>query len=108
MSGYAAAAAGRYYQEAYTQGDVCWDEWRARMDESRTAVARFINATPDELALVANTSVALNLAVQMLEPGEVVLIRDDFPSITLPWLHHRFPVRFVQGDAEGVVSLDRI
>jgi selenocysteine lyase/cysteine desulfurase len=108
MSAYAAQAAKQYYDESYTRGDVCWNDWLARMDESRSAVARFVNASPDEVALVANTSVALNLAIRMLEPGEVVLVRDDFPSITLPWLLNGFPVRFVDSDPDGVVSLDRI
>src|SRR5262249_49454529 len=101
-----AQAAKRCYDETYTRGAVCWNDWLARMDESRSAVARFINASPDEVALVANTSVALNLAIPMLEPGEVVLVRDDFPSITLPWLLNGFPVRFIDGDPDGVVALD--
>jgi selenocysteine lyase/cysteine desulfurase len=108
MNSSAAEAAKRYYDESYTNGDTSWNDWLARMDQSREVAAAFINAKPDEVAFVANTSVALNLAIQMLERGEVVLVRDDFPSITLPWLLHGFPVRFIDGEPDGVVPLDRV
>lgn len=105
---YAADAARQYYIEAQAAGDTRWDDWVARMEATRKAAAGFVNATPDEIAFVANTSLGLNLAIQMLSPGEVVLLRDDFPSVTLPWLNRGFPVRFVEAEDDGVVPVERI
>lgn len=105
---YAADAARQYYVEAQAAGDTRWDDWLARMEATRTAAARFVNARPEEIAFVANTSLGLNLAIQMLPPGEVVLLRDDFPSVTLPWINRGFPVRFVEAEADGVVPVERI
>ncbi|MEP7382541.1 MAG: aminotransferase class V-fold PLP-dependent enzyme [Gemmatimonadota bacterium] len=58
-------------------------------DRSRELIARMVGATPDEIALMTNTSYGLNLAARALplKPGDVVLTSDrEFPSNIYPWL----------------------
>lgn len=55
----------------------------------RKAVARLINATPEEIALVQNTSHGLNLVAQSLpfRPGDNIIFCDmEFPSNVYPWM----------------------
>ena len=62
------------------------------LDEARAAAGRFIGATPEEIALVPNTSVGINVAAGALplRPGETVLVSDrEFPANVYPWLSLR-------------------
>jgi selenocysteine lyase/cysteine desulfurase len=56
----------------------------------RTLLGRLVNAHPDEIALVENTSVGINLIAQSLplRPGDNVLLCDvEFPSNVYPWMN---------------------
>ncbi|MDW8068069.1 MAG: aminotransferase class V-fold PLP-dependent enzyme [Anaerolineae bacterium] len=55
----------------------------------RHAVARLINATSDEIAIIQNTSHGLNLVAQSLpfRPGDNIIFCDmEFPSNVYPWM----------------------
>jgi selenocysteine lyase/cysteine desulfurase len=57
---------------------------------SRTAVARLVGGTSEEIGLLANTSMGLNWAFALfgLKPGEAVLISDhEFPALRYASLH---------------------
>ena len=97
-------AVTRFYRELEEDGDLRWDEWLARREEVRAAVARFIGAEPDEIAFVANTSEGVNLIVDLLDQDGDVLSDDlEFPTVTLPWIHRGVRVHFVPATTEGVV-----
>jgi selenocysteine lyase/cysteine desulfurase len=56
---------------------------------SRELCARLINARPDDIALMVNTSYGINLAARALplEAGDVVLTNDrEFPANIYPWM----------------------
>jgi len=109
MSRQAVAAARRYYDEELEVGDTLWDDWLARVEDTRRAVAGVLNAEPSEIALLTNASQGLNHAARLLGPtGEVVAARDEFPSVTLPWLLGEYPVTWVEHAPDGVVSLESI
>src|SRR5688572_8879926 len=72
-----------------------WTEWRGEpwrithdmefdiMDRARTLAARFVNASPDEIALTTNTSHGINIAARCLplHPGDIVVSSDrEFPA----------------------------
>ncbi len=78
------------------------------LESARAAAARLVNASPDEIALVPNTSHGLNLAAQGLpiEPGRRVVVSDrEFPANVYPWLalerQGRARVDIVPADALG-------
>jgi cysteine desulfurase / selenocysteine lyase len=59
------------------------------LDRSRELCAGLIGASPDEIALMVNTSYGLNLAARALPlaPGDVVVVPDrEFPANMYPWL----------------------
>jgi cysteine desulfurase / selenocysteine lyase len=101
-----AQAGAAYYEQMMNDGDVHWDEWLARREEIRAQVARFINAEPDEIGFMTNTSSGMNVIVDALEKhGEVVSCDLEFPVTTIPWMHRRIPVHLVKS-VEGVVRPD--
>ena len=96
-------AVTRFYRELEEGGDLPWDEWLARRDAVRAAVARFVGAEADEIVFVPNTSTGVNLIVDLLEKDGDVLSDDlEFPTVTLPWIHRGVGVHFVPA-RDGVV-----
>ena len=56
---------------------------------SRELCARLVNARPEDIALMVNTSYGLNLAARALPiaPGDVILTNDrEFPANIYPWM----------------------
>jgi selenocysteine lyase/cysteine desulfurase len=101
-------AATEYYHHMMLDGDVHWDEWLAKREQVRLAVAAFINAEPEEIGLTTNTSSGMNLIVDALEQrGEVISCDLEFPVTTIPWMNRRIPVHLVKSKA-GEVRLDDI
>lgn len=105
----AAAAGAGYYEATLRDGDVHWDEWLARVEEVRGQVAAFIGADTRDVAFTANASLGLNLAARMLGPEvEVLLVADDFPSVTWPWMQHGHRVRFATPGPDGGATLEAL
>jgi selenocysteine lyase/cysteine desulfurase len=96
-------AVRRFYRELEEDGDGHWDAWLARREEARAALARFVNADPEEIAFTPNTSAGINLVVDLLEAdGDVLSDELEFPTVTLPWIHRGRRVHFVPA-RDGVV-----
>jgi selenocysteine lyase/cysteine desulfurase len=108
VSSSAANEAKRFYDEMWSEGDNFWDEWLLRTENVRTKLARYINARQNEIAFTTNTSTAQNYLAQMIgHKGEVLTMRDEFPSTTIPWLNAGCKVKFVE-PLDGGYPVDRI
>ena len=60
----------------------------AGLADTRSTIARLINADVDEIGLTTSTTLGLNIAAQALpvESGEIVLLPDrEFPANVYPW-----------------------
>ncbi len=102
------AAVNRFYEEVTTTGDCAWDEWVARREAARAAVAEMINAEPDEIAFTVNTSSGMNLIVDACEGrGAVISCAVEFPVSTLPWLHRGIEVAQLPAH-DGVLRVEQI
>src|ERR1700739_4631865 len=82
-----------------------WETWMDRYEEARTAFAQFINASPDEVAIVTSASAAINgvaSALNFRERKKIVMGEFEFPTMGHIWLAQRVrgaEVQFVS--AEG-------
>jgi isopenicillin-N epimerase len=54
-------------------------EWEGRMDEARTALARFVGANPDAVAFVSNATMGVNTVLRSLScsPDDEILVVDQ-------------------------------
>ncbi|HYY42008.1 MAG TPA: aminotransferase class V-fold PLP-dependent enzyme [Pyrinomonadaceae bacterium] len=101
-------AAMRFYHETLEAGDRHWTDWLVRRERARAALARLVNAEPDEIAFTINTSSGMNLIVDALEGrGEVLSCELEFPVSTLPWLHRGVRVHRLAARA-GVLAPEAI
>ncbi len=91
------AAVDRFLEELEEGGDACWDEWLARRETVRSAVARLVGAETREIAFVPNTSAGINLIADLLDrDGDVLSDTLEFPTVTLPWIHRGVRVHMVE------------
>jgi cysteine desulfurase / selenocysteine lyase len=99
------AAVDALQRQLEEDGDLHWDAWNARVEEVRTSVARLVNADPDEIAFMPNTSAGINLIADLLEQdGAVVTDTLEFPTVTLPWVHRGVPVRWIAPREDGALA----
>jgi selenocysteine lyase/cysteine desulfurase len=105
----AADAAQRFYAEMASDGDLAWDRWLRDMERVRESLARLLHAAPAQVAFTAGASHGLSLLVPMLgPPAHVVLMDDEYPSATLPFLNAGYRATFVRARTDGVIPLDDI
>lgn len=82
-----------------------WELWMERYEAARAAFAQFINANPDEVAIVTSVSAGINgvaSALSFQERKKVVMGEFEFPTMGHVWLGQRVrgaDVQFVR--AEG-------
>jgi selenocysteine lyase/cysteine desulfurase len=97
-------AVGRFLQELEADGDLHWDAWLERQERARRRVASLLNAEPDEIAFVPNTSTGINLIVDLLGPqGPLLSDELEFPTVTLPWIYRGVRVHLLPARS-GVVA----
>ena len=88
-----------------------WDLWVKRYEEARTAFAQFINASPDEVAIVTSVSAAVNSVASALsfrERKRVVLGEFEFPTMGHVWLAQRSrgaEVQFVGAEGNRIPAV---
>jgi len=85
----AAEAMQRLAADALEFGSFHYDEWLACYEGVRTAAARLMGASRDEIALVKNTSEGISTVAMGLDwrvGDKIVAFREEFPSNYLPWV----------------------
>jgi cysteine desulfurase/selenocysteine lyase len=79
-----------FLAESVAGGAVHYPRWAQQTADIRSACAKLVNALPDEIAFVKNTSHGLSIVAQGLDwrPGDNVLVYEkEFPSNLFPWLN---------------------
>jgi selenocysteine lyase/cysteine desulfurase len=88
-----------------------WELWVNRYEASRTAFARFINASPDEVAIVTSVSAGINgvaSALNFRERKKVVMGEFEFPTMGHVWLGQRVrgaEVQFVRAEGDRIPTV---
>jgi cysteine desulfurase/selenocysteine lyase len=101
-------AAMQFYRETLETGDKRWFDWLERRERARAAIAKLINAEPDEIAFTTNTSSGMNLIIDALEGrGEVVSCELEFPVSTITWMHRGVRVHLLKARG-GEVSVEDV
>jgi cysteine desulfurase/selenocysteine lyase len=101
-------AATEFYRETLESGDRHWFDWLERRERARAAVARLINAEPDEIGFTTNTSTGMNLIVDALVGrGEVISCELEFPVSTIPWMHRGVRVHMLEARG-GELSVEDV
>jgi len=85
-----------------------WETWVNRYEAGRNAFAQFINAHPDEVAIVTSVSAGINgvaSALNFQERKKVVMGEFEFPTMGHVWLGQRprgAEVQFVKAEGDRI------
>jgi selenocysteine lyase/cysteine desulfurase len=85
-----------------------WELWVNRYEAARTAFAQFINASPEEVAIVTSVSAGINgvaSALNFRERKKVVMGEFEFPTMGHVWLGQRVrgaDVQFVSAEGHSI------
>jgi selenocysteine lyase/cysteine desulfurase len=85
-----------------------WELWMNQYEAARTAFAQFINASPDEVAIVTSVSAGINgvaSALNFRERKKVVMGEFEFPTMGHVWLGQRVrgaDVQFVSAEGHSI------
>ena len=93
-----------------------WETWVERYEEARTKFAKFIHATPDEVAIVTSVSAGINgiaSALNFHERSKIVMGEFEFPTMGQVWLAQRArgaDVQFAkaQGDSIPAAAYEKL
>ncbi len=94
-------------QSWHEQGSP-WELWVDQYEAARTAFAQFINASPDEVAIVTSASAGINSiasALNFRERRKVVMGEFEFPTMGHVWLAQRArgaDVQFVKAEGNRI------
>src|SRR5437870_2568094 len=80
------------YARSWRTSSDPWSEWMQTYDALRAAFARFINAQPEEVAIVTSASAGINPIASALRFGhrnKVVMSEYEFPTMGHIWLAQR-------------------
>jgi len=90
------------HTQSWDQSGSPWDLWVEKYEAARSAFAAFINAHPDEVAIVPSASAGINAVASAFDYRErkrVVMGEFEFPTMGQIWLAQRSrgaEVRFVE------------
>jgi len=96
-----------YIASWHEQGSP-WETWVERYEATRIAFAKFIHASPDEVAIVTSVSAGINgiaSALNVRERRKVVMGEFEFPTMGQVWLGQRvrgFEVQFAKGQGNSI------
>ncbi|MCK6461744.1 MAG: aminotransferase class V-fold PLP-dependent enzyme [Planctomycetes bacterium] len=89
LSARARSAMGKLVRDQAEHGAAHYEAWFATYEACRGSAARLVGASPDEIALVANTSAGLSTVAAGLRaaPGDNVVVPErEFPANVYPWM----------------------
>ncbi len=98
-----------YIASWHEQGSP-WELWVEQYESARKAFARFINASPEEVAIVTSASAGINSiasALNFRDRRKVVLGEFEFPTMGHIWLAQRTrgaDVQFVKAQGDRIPS----
>jgi len=96
------------YISSWDEQGSPWERWVEHYEAARTAFAQFINASPDEVAIVTSVSAGINSIASALnfdERPRVVMGEFEFPTMGHVWLGQRArgaDIQFVKADGNRI------
>ena len=87
-----------YFNEMLNYGDLHHEMFFVQIDTSRKLIAEYINANPEEIAFMINTSSGMHTIAQLFEndKGEILYPSIEFPASIHTFKRAGFPTKKIQ------------
>jgi selenocysteine lyase/cysteine desulfurase len=98
----------RAYLESWRTAGAPWNDWIEVYDGMRADFARFINAQPEEIAILTSASAGINAIASALDFADrprVVMGEYEFPTMGQIWLAQRkrgAEIEFLEGAGDAI------
>ena len=100
--------------QAMNEGDVPWLQWAENLRRCRDLGAQLLQATPEEIALVPNTTLGIHYVaagIPWKTGDQMIAVGNEFPSNLLPWKQLAsagVDVAIYQPSADGTIEVEKI
>jgi cysteine desulfurase/selenocysteine lyase len=76
-----------------------YDTWMSNYHSLKESLSTYLNAPKENLVFLPDSSDGLNKISDLLSGDmEVVLVKEDFPSVSLPWITRNFKIDWIEYD----------
>jgi cysteine desulfurase / selenocysteine lyase len=109
----AAVAAAALTTALCVRGSLVFPEMFEPVERARVRAATLLGCDATDIGFTDCTSQSMNLLARMAardapDSRAFVTLRDEFPSTTVPWLHHGFTPQWVDPVGDGHYPVDTI
>ena len=110
----AGQAISDWLAQAMNEGDVPWLQWAENLRRCRDLGAQLLQATPEEIALVPNTTLGIHYVaagIPWKTGDQMIAVGNEFPSNLLPWKQLAsagVDVAIYQPSADGTIEVEKI
>lgn len=103
-------AGAEIYNEFAINSSTRSEIWREKEEPVyRKRLAEFLDVDQQRLGLIPNFSYAMNMLIQSLKGDERILVyKNDYPSITAPFVQNGFEVHYLESEQDFRLSLTGI
>ena len=83
--------------------------WLDKIASARERAAELLGTQPDQIGFTTDVSAGMNFIADRVNPEkEIVLIKDDFPSVNIPWVTRGFKIQWIEKEPDQSISIDKI
>ncbi len=79
-----------FLEHMSTYGPTKFEVWDQKYEESRRMVAKLLEVDKGDIFFLPDVSTGMNIACAYLPKRAVILVKNDFESVSLPWETHGF------------------
>ncbi|WP_118975693.1 aminotransferase class V-fold PLP-dependent enzyme [Taibaiella koreensis] len=99
-----------FYERFEQDSSAASEEWRAlRYPEIKRNAARLMRTEAGNVAFLPNFSFGINALVHSLKGNEKVLLyRNDFPSLYLPFVPNKFDITWIDSEEGFRIDIEKI
>lgn len=89
----------RMLDDILVSGNRGYDQWLSNYHSLKENLSSYVNASKENLVFFPDTSDGLNkISDLILGNREVVLVKEDFPSVSLPWITRNSKIDWIEYD----------
>ncbi len=98
----------KYFQELHRRGDIFWDKYFIKLEETRRMVAEYLNSDSNEIAFLVNTSSGINAIARLLKKEDIIYPDGEFPSSIHIFKLLGFKTEKIEAQVDNSYSIDNI
>lgn len=98
-----------FFQDQLHHAAINRENWLDAILSARNRTAALLGTDAERIGFTSDVSVAMNCVADRVSPDkEIVLIKDDFPSVNIPWITRGFKIHWIEKEPDQSISIEKI